>query len=139
MSKQTNNKGMNEMNRQAVLDVLNNLPVFESQGGDDAYMLVEFTDEVVKKLQSVGIMKETAERYGDKETFCVAALALSEGFANDYADGKFIYDELIGVTGRVTKSIKVTKVKRHEHGMDVRVIDQDGNQYWTDIENIDLD
>lgn len=92
MSKQTKNEGMIKMSRQAVLDVLNNLPVFESQGGEDCYILVEFTDEIVNRLESVGISKEKAERYGDKETFCILALAFSEGYANNFVNGKLDFE-----------------------------------------------
>lgn len=81
------------MNKQAVLDVLNDLPVFESQGGEDPYILIELTDEAVSKLESAGISREMAERYGDDETFCILALAFSEGYANRFLNGRLAYKD----------------------------------------------
>lgn len=72
------------MNKQAVLDVLNSLEVVESQGGDDAYALVDVTDEMLEELAAVGISRETALKYGDDTSICILALAFGEGYANYY-------------------------------------------------------
>ncbi len=66
------------------MDALNELEVFESTGGEEAYALVYKTEEVIEDLHDVGISKETIDKYGDEETFCILALAFSEGFANWY-------------------------------------------------------
>ncbi|NQF17820.1 hypothetical protein HPY31_28555 [Brevibacillus sp. HB1.3] len=42
------------MNRQAILDVLNNLEVVETNGGDSPYILVENNEIVRQKLNAVG-------------------------------------------------------------------------------------
>ncbi|NRS47944.1 MULTISPECIES: hypothetical protein [Brevibacillus] len=42
------------MNRQAILDVLNNLEVVEINGGDSPYILVENNEIVRQKLNAVG-------------------------------------------------------------------------------------
>lgn len=78
------------MNRQAVLDVLNSLEVVETNGGEDAYILVENSEEVRRKLNAVGIADEVINRYGDEESFDVLALAFSEGYTDYYTKGKFV-------------------------------------------------
>ncbi|GAB1529863.1 MULTISPECIES: hypothetical protein [Brevibacillus] len=42
------------MNRQAILDVLNNLEVVEINGGDSPYILVKNNEIVRQKLNAVG-------------------------------------------------------------------------------------
>ncbi|SDK47578.1 hypothetical protein [Sediminibacillus albus] len=79
------------MRKQKVLDVLNNLEVFEQQGGEDAYMLVEINDDVLNKLEQVGVSEKTVKKYGDDETFCILAFAFGEGYANDYV-GQLVYE-----------------------------------------------
>ncbi len=78
------------MDKQAVLDVLNSLEVIESNGGDDAYILVANDEETRAKLNAVGVSSETIQRYGDDETFCILALAFGEGYADEYRDGKLV-------------------------------------------------
>lgn len=78
------------MNKQAILDVLNSLKVEEINGGDDPYILVANTEENRKKLNAVGVSDEVIQKYGDDETFCILALAFSEGFADEYRDGKLV-------------------------------------------------
>lgn len=82
------------MNRQAILDVLNNLKVIEKQGGDDSYILVENNAENRRKLAAVGVYAETIRKYGDSEDFCILALAFNEKYA-DYTteDGKLMLVE----------------------------------------------
>ncbi len=76
------------MKNKEVLNVLSNLDVSEQSGGEEAYALVEINDEVVDQLDSVGIDIDTAKKYGDDETFCILALAFSEGYANWYDGDK---------------------------------------------------
>ncbi|MGG4499039.1 hypothetical protein [Brevibacillus reuszeri] len=78
------------MNRQAVLDVLNSLKVIEKEGGSSPYCLVAFSQENRSKLNTVGVADETMLKYGDDESFCIWVLAFSEGFANEYRNGKLI-------------------------------------------------
>lgn len=48
--------------------------------------------------------------------------------------------ELIGRTGTVTRKIKVIDAKEGPHGIDVRVSDSMGNEYWTELDSdISLD
>lgn len=81
------------MKNQNVLDVLNNLEVFEENGGEDPYMLVENNEENSKALEEVGVSQETINKYGDEEDFCILALAFSEGYANWYEKGKLVYKD----------------------------------------------
>lgn len=89
---------MKTINKQAVLDVLNNLNVIEQNGGDDAYLLVANSHGNHKKLNAVGVSSETINKYGDDETFCILTLALSEGYAshyNNFAGGLVFEPEVI--------------------------------------------
>jgi len=81
------------MENQKVLDVLNRIEVFEQSGGEEAYALVEITDEVADQLDSVGISVGDVERYGDKETFCIIAFACSEGYADWYDGNKLLKND----------------------------------------------
>lgn len=79
------------MNKQAVLDALNNLEVFEQQGGEDAYVLVKNSKENREKLLAVGVTNEEIDAAGDDETFCILALSFNQNqYADDYMDGKLI-------------------------------------------------
>ena len=78
------------MNRQAVLDVLNSLEVIEMEGGDSPYCLVAYNDENRSKLNAVGVSDEVMLKYGDVETFCIWALAFSEGYADEWKDGNLV-------------------------------------------------
>lgn len=75
------------MDKQAVLDVLNNLEVIETNGGEDPYILVERTDATIQKLNDVGVSTETIDQYGDEETFCILALGFGEQCANFVKNG----------------------------------------------------
>lgn len=81
---------MKTIEKKRVLDVLNNLDVIETNGGDEAYILVENNEENHKQLNAVGISSETINKYGDEETFCALALAFSEGYADMYDGNKII-------------------------------------------------
>lgn len=79
------------MNRQAILDVLNSLEVVEQNGGDEAYILVDVTPEMVNELAEVGVTQDTIHKYGDAETTCILAMAFCEGYANGFDKGKLVY------------------------------------------------
>ena len=78
------------MSKQAILDVLNSLEVMESQGGEDAYILVDNNDEVRGRLAAVGVDAETIRKYGDDESFCILAMAFSEGYCDEYRNGQLV-------------------------------------------------
>lgn len=79
------------MNKQAIIDVLNSLKVVETNGGDDAYILVENNEENRSKLIEVGVTELEINAVADGETFCLLALAFNCGeYADAYKDGKFI-------------------------------------------------
>lgn len=74
------------MSKQAVLDVLNSLEVFEQDFSyDDPYILVRNTEETRKKLNEVGITDQEILAAGDKETFCILALAFNGNYADEYS------------------------------------------------------
>ncbi|EHS59419.1 hypothetical protein [Paenibacillus sp. Aloe-11] len=79
------------LNKQAILDVLNSLEVVDEQGGDDAYMLVDVTPEMLDKLAYVGVSKDTVVKYGDEESICILALAFGEGYANGFERNRLVY------------------------------------------------
>ena len=78
------------MDKKRVLDVLNSLEVIDEYGGDDFAVIVESSEENFRKLEEVGVSREIALKFGDEESFCIAALAFSEGYADWYEDGKFM-------------------------------------------------
>ncbi len=83
------------MENQKVCDVLNSLEVVHEEGGDHAASLVEASAENLKKLESVGIDRKTALKYGDtNETeFCILALGFSENYADGIEKGKLVNKE----------------------------------------------
>lgn len=101
---------MNILERQKVLDCLNSMEVIESEGGDSAYALVENNEENRKLLDEAGIPLETALKYGDKETFCIIALASGEGYANWYENGK--------LENKVLDEFKVCLHKKSAHTLE---------------------
>lgn len=79
---------MKTIDKNKVLDVLNGLEVVEE--GSEGYILVENNKEVHEKLNALGVSSETINKYGDDETFCIIALAFTEGYAKDFRDGKLV-------------------------------------------------
>lgn len=74
-----------------VLNVINEVEVMETNGGDSPYILIELTDENIQKFNDVGVSSETLNKYGDNETTCLLALAFGEEYADDMTpDGKFV-------------------------------------------------
>lgn len=81
---------MNVEEKQQVLDALNNMEVIESNGGEDAYIIVENNEKIRAELNELGISNETIRSYGDEETFCVLSLAFSEGYCDLHDGNKLI-------------------------------------------------
>lgn len=84
---------MNAIEKQRVLDVLNSLEVLDQLGGEDAYILVDSNEETLKKLNDVGVSRETIYKYGDENGFCILALAFNENYATGIENEKLIYQE----------------------------------------------
>jgi len=86
---------MDKEQKQAVLNVLNDLEWVDTQGGEEGWILVESSEENLQALEEVGISRELALGYGDEETFCVAALAFGEKIADvwDSEKGLIMYSE----------------------------------------------
>jgi hypothetical protein len=96
--------------KQLILEALNSLEFIETNGGEEAYILVENNDENHKILNEVGISSETINRYGDEETFCILALAFSEGYCDLYEHGKLIaFDKSIELEVGNGKSVILYK------------------------------
>lgn len=47
--------------------------------------------------------------------------------------------DLIGQTGSITRNIKIVDAKEYPTGVSIRVSDNMGEEYWTSLEDIDLD
>lgn len=109
---------MTLVEKQKVLDVLNSLDVIETNGGEDAYILVENNQENHERLNEVGITSETIDKYGDEDTFCILALAFSEGYCDLYEMGKLIAFD---------KSLEVEV----SEGNSIILYKQDGEVYLT--------
>lgn len=85
---------MSKVLRERALHYLNQMEVIESQGGEESYALVENNEKNRYLLTEAGIPLETALKYGDSETFCIIALACSEGYATWYTGDKLIFNEV---------------------------------------------
>lgn len=97
---------MKTIEKQRKLDVLNSLDVIESNGGEEAYMLVKNSEENHELLNDAGISSETIDKYGDDETFCVLSLAFGEGYCDLYDGGRLIvFDESVELEVEKGKSI----------------------------------
>lgn len=79
------------MSVQAFVNVLNELQgsVFESNGGDDAYKLVENTAAVREKIRAFGITEQEIKNAGDEDSFCLLALAFGKYPGQLVYDGQF--------------------------------------------------
>lgn len=98
--------GMNVIEKQHVLSVLNGLEVIETNGGDEAYIIVENNEENHKQLNAVGVSSEIINKYGDEETFCILTLAFSEGYCDIYDGNKLIaFDKSVEVEVEKGKSV----------------------------------
>ncbi|MED1384441.1 hypothetical protein [Bacillus mycoides] len=47
--------------------------------------------------------------------------------------------DLIGQTGQITRNVEIIDAKESREGVSVRVSDNVGNEYWTDLEDVSLD
>ena len=99
---------MTEINKQAVLDVLNSLKVIDRQGGDDAYILVKNSPENRAKLKALGVTDDQINGYGDSETFCILALAFGDGYANDYESGNLVWREVSAKKERAQRLVDLS-------------------------------
>lgn len=124
---------MNLTEKQRVLDVLNDLEVIESNGGEEAYILVANNKENESLLNSVGISKDTFEKYGDDETFCILSLAFCEGYCDLFIDGKLIaFDESLEIEVYSGKSIILYK---HNSRFNLVITDDSGSVLKTELTN----
>ncbi|WP_180235415.1 hypothetical protein [Bacillus cereus] len=48
-------------------------------------------------------------------------------------------NDLIGQTGQITRNVEIVDAKESREGVSVRVSDNVGNEYWTDLEDVSLD
>lgn len=86
------------MNRQPIIDVLNEMlrnDVVDSNGGEDAYLLVEDNEVNRSKLRKVGIADEQISNFTDDDCFCILALAFNEKLADDYTHEFIIWNQLV--------------------------------------------
>lgn len=119
---------MNIIEKQRVLDALNSLEVVDENGGDSAYLIVDSSNENLEKLNVVGVTKETALKYGDEETFCILALAFSEGYADLYDGSKLIaFDRSFEVSIEKDKFITLYKL----NGKSYIMLSRDGGEIST--------
>lgn len=47
-------------------------------------------------------------------------------------------DDLIGLKGMITRNVTVVDAKEYPTGVSIRVCDDMGEEYWTDLEDADL-
>ncbi|MEK5524113.1 hypothetical protein [Heyndrickxia sp. FSL W8-0423] len=47
-------------------------------------------------------------------------------------------NDLIGQTGVITRSFKIIEALEYPAGVSVRVADSMGEEYWTDLEDLEL-
>ncbi|WP_179191708.1 hypothetical protein [Bacillus thuringiensis] len=47
-------------------------------------------------------------------------------------------DDLIGQTGTITRNIEIIDATETKHGVSVRVSDNVGEVYWTDLNDVEL-
>ena len=55
-----------------------------------------------------------------------------------WVEGK-VRTDLIGQAGSVTRQLTIVDAKEYPTGISVRVLDNMGEEYWTELEDIDLD
>ena len=95
---------------------LNSLEVVESQGGDDAYLLVANSPENRAKLNAVGVTDEQINGYGDEETFCLLALAFDLDFADEIdTDGKLAKWDLVTFRERAQIIIDAELIESNDY------------------------
>lgn len=101
---------MSNVLRKRAVHFLNGMEVIESQGGEEAYAIVENNEENRYLLMEAGIPLEIALKYGDEETFCILALAFGEGYADLHNGEKLIaYDGSVEIEVETGKSLVLYK------------------------------
>ncbi|OXB99591.1 MULTISPECIES: hypothetical protein [Bacillus] len=58
---------------------------------------------------------------------------------DDIENGAKSRPDLIGQTGTITRTIEIIDATESEHGVSVRVSDNVGEVYWTDLQDVELD
>ncbi|HHY0836428.1 TPA: hypothetical protein ACVW80_002356 [Bacillus thuringiensis] len=58
---------------------------------------------------------------------------------DDIENGAKSRPDLIGQTGTITRNIEIIDATESEHGVSVRVSDNVGEVYWTDLQDVELD
>jgi len=130
--------------KKEIIHVLNQLPVIDESGGDDAYVIVENNIENRAALNDVGITNEVIARYSNPHdgTFCILTLAFSEGYADLYVGGQLVcFDKHIefGIDDEKGQSIIVYKhnnetVVAFTNGASVTCMPLDASQKQTLID-----
>ncbi|MCR6108651.1 hypothetical protein HXA34_20360 [Salipaludibacillus agaradhaerens] len=124
-------RDLNSLEKANVLEVLNDLEVIETNGGEEAYVLVENNADNHKRLNDVGISSETINKYGDEDTFCILALAFSEGYCDFYDDGELIaFEESTEVDVQEGKSVVFYKYQNKHH---LAILQTEGRLYKTEL------
>ncbi|MEM5662313.1 hypothetical protein AAHB62_26520 [Bacillus cereus] len=59
-------------------------------------------------------------------------------FLDDVENGAERRSDLIGQTGTITRNIEIIDATETEHGVSVRVSDNVGEVYWTDLNDVEL-
>ncbi|CUB12490.1 hypothetical protein BN2127_JRS1_04277 [Bacillus cereus] len=57
---------------------------------------------------------------------------------DDMENGAKRRTDLIGKTGTITRNIEIIDATETEHGVSVRVSDNVGEVYWTDLNDVEL-
>jgi hypothetical protein len=69
---------------------------------------------------------------------CISTSISAKGGTNMNEQPKTRTD-LIGSTGSITRRVTIIDAKEYPTGVSVRVSDEMGEEYWTDLEDIELD
>ncbi|MEX3422044.1 hypothetical protein EQ803_27675 [Bacillus thuringiensis] len=59
-------------------------------------------------------------------------------FLDDVENGAERRPDLIGQTGTITRNIEIIDATETKHGVSVRVSDNVGEVYWTDLNDVEL-
>lgn len=60
-------------------------------------------------------------------------------FLDDIENGAKKRPDLIGQTGTIARNIEIIDATETKHGISVRVSDNVGEVYWTDLQDVELD
>lgn len=82
------------MTNQEKIDWINTLEVVESQGGDECYVLVEGTEEVISKLREFGASEGTIFCYDNEEGHIDILPVAFECGASYWTGSRFVIDRI---------------------------------------------